>query len=234
MKIAMIHGQSHKGSTYTIGRMLAGKLAAEAEITEFFLPRDLPHFCLGCYNCIEDDTKCPFYTQKNPIETAIREASLLIFTTPVYCLAPSAPLKSFFDFTFTSWMTHRPQQYMFSKKAVVISTAAGAGTKQAIKGVKTPLLYMGVPYIKSYGINVQAMNWQGIPVKKITKINRHITKLANKLKTPGKPRVGLKTKFIFGMMRKMHQAGWDASPREREYWGDRGWLGKGRPWKQIG
>ncbi|WP_010243966.1 NADPH-dependent FMN reductase family protein [Acetivibrio cellulolyticus] len=47
MKITMIHGQNHKGSTYHIGRLLAGKLAKEYEITEFFLPRDLNHFCLA-------------------------------------------------------------------------------------------------------------------------------------------------------------------------------------------
>ena len=34
MKITLIHGQNHKGSTYHIGRMLAEKLGGE--ITEFF------------------------------------------------------------------------------------------------------------------------------------------------------------------------------------------------------
>lgn len=43
-----------------MGRILADKLAEEEDIIEFFLPRDLNHFCLGCYSCIEDETKCPF------------------------------------------------------------------------------------------------------------------------------------------------------------------------------
>lgn len=34
MKIAMINGQNHKGSTYHIGKMLADKLGGE--VTEFF------------------------------------------------------------------------------------------------------------------------------------------------------------------------------------------------------
>ena len=54
MKITIIHGQNHKGSSYHIGRILAEKLAGEQEITEFFLPRDLNHFCLGCCTCIAD------------------------------------------------------------------------------------------------------------------------------------------------------------------------------------
>lgn len=36
MKITMIHGQNHKGSTYHIGRMLAETLETEDNITEFF------------------------------------------------------------------------------------------------------------------------------------------------------------------------------------------------------
>lgn len=52
MKITLIHGQNHKGSTYHIGKMLAEKFEG-VTITEFFLPKDLEHFCLGCYQCIE-------------------------------------------------------------------------------------------------------------------------------------------------------------------------------------
>ena len=53
MKIAMINGQNHKGSTYHIGKMLADKLGGE--VTEFFLPKDFGHFCIGCNQCIVKD-----------------------------------------------------------------------------------------------------------------------------------------------------------------------------------
>ena len=43
MKIVIIHGQSHKGSTYRIARMLAEKIVGDIE--EFFLPRDFGEFC---------------------------------------------------------------------------------------------------------------------------------------------------------------------------------------------
>ena len=64
MRVVTINGQNHKGSTYHIGRMLADRLAAEGELTEFFLPRDLNHFCVGCYACIEDVERCPFFLEK--------------------------------------------------------------------------------------------------------------------------------------------------------------------------
>ena len=45
MKIVMLNGQNHNGSTYHIGRMIADKIEGENEITEFFFPKDLNHFC---------------------------------------------------------------------------------------------------------------------------------------------------------------------------------------------
>ena len=36
MKIVMLNGQNHRGSTYNIGRIIADKIEGENEITEFF------------------------------------------------------------------------------------------------------------------------------------------------------------------------------------------------------
>ena len=49
MKIVIIHGQSHKGSTYHIAHMLAEKISSD--IKEFFLPKDFGEFCVGCTKC---------------------------------------------------------------------------------------------------------------------------------------------------------------------------------------
>lgn len=43
MKITVVNGQSHKGSTYHIGKMLADKLGGK--VTEFFLPKDFSDMC---------------------------------------------------------------------------------------------------------------------------------------------------------------------------------------------
>lgn len=231
MKIVLIHGQNHKGSSYTIGRMIADKVEVEKEITEFFLPKDLNHFCLGCYKCIEGDDNCPFYEEKRNIMDEVEKADLLIFTTPTYCLRASAPMKSFIDFTFTYWIAHRPRKCMYSKKAVVVSTAAGQGTKSAIKDVKTALFYWGIPYIKSYGKALQAMNWDMVSPKKKDKIKKDTTRIAKKLSNGKKPHVGIKTRFMFKVMAGMQSAGMGSSPMEKEYWESNGWLGKKRPWK---
>ena len=60
MKIVMIHGQSHKGNTYTVAKELADKIGGE--IREFFLPRDFDKPCNGCFTCFQKDlTHCPHY-----------------------------------------------------------------------------------------------------------------------------------------------------------------------------
>jgi len=231
MKVVLIHGQNHKGSSYHIGRMIADKMQGTNEITEFFLPRDLNHFCLGCYNCIEDDAKCPFYDDKRKIMDAVEAADVLIFTTPTYCMHASAPMKSFMDLTFTYWMVHRPRKCMFSKRAVVVSTAAGTGMKSAMKDITNTLFYWGVPYVKSYGVAAQAMSWDGVNEKKKVKIEKDTAKLARKLSVGKKPSVGIKTRFMFKVMGAMQSAGMGSSPAEKEYWEQNGWLGKKRPWK---
>ena len=232
MRIVLIHGQNHKGSSYHIGKMIADTISGKKEVSEFFLPRDLNHFCLGCYQCIENDENCPFYSEKAVIMKAVEAADLLIFTTPTYCLRASAPMKSFMDLTFTYWMSHRPRKSMFSKKAVVVSTAAGSGAKSATKDVATALFYWGVPYIKSYGIAVQAMNWDMVRAKNKEKIQKDVARLAKKLSNGKKPYVGIKTRFIFKMMGLMQSAGFGSSPIEKEYWEKNGWLGRKRPWNE--
>ena len=104
MKVAVIHGQNHKGSSYNIGRMIADKITSDDKIVEFFLPKDLNYFCVGCYKCIDNPETCPFYQEKNKIMSEVESADVVIFTTPTYCLRSSAPMKSFIDLTFNYWV----------------------------------------------------------------------------------------------------------------------------------
>ncbi len=234
MKIVLIHGQNHQGSTYHAGRLLVDALQGDKEISEFFLPRDLEHFCLGCYRCIEEDTDCPFYEEKHRIMAEVEQADLLIFTTPNYCMNMSAPMKTFIDLTFTYWMSHRPRACMFEKRALVVSTTAGFGAGAAARSVKKALFFWGVPRIYCYGVGVQALNWAGVSEEKKTKIKRDMQRLAKRLSTKAKPRIGLKTRFIFSMMANMQKAGWGASAAEKRYWTEMGWLERERPWRQDG
>lgn len=230
MRVLLIHGQNHKGTTYHMGRSLAEKLTAPEDITEFFLPRDLEHFCLGCYSCLDDETKCPFWSKKEVILKAMEQADVFVFTTPNYCYAPSGAMKSFLDLLFDLWMVHKPKDFMFSKRAVVLSASAGSSCKKAMNTVRDSLFYWGVPYIRTYGLAVQATGWGMVKPEKRSKIEAKLDKIAAGLRSQKKPRVGFKTRFIFNVMKMMHEKGWDSSPTERQYWEDHGWLNKSRPW----
>lgn len=230
MKIVMLNGQNHKGSTYHIGRMIADKIEGENEVTEFFFPKDLNHFCAGCYQCIEDVAACPYYDEKQIIMEAIDKADLLIVTTPTYCMHMSAPLKSFFDLTFDYWMSHRPMNSMFKKKAVIVSTAAGTGIKSVMNDVEDCLFYLGIPKIYKCGMAVQAMSWDGVAADKKEKIGKMTDKLAKKLSQSKLPSVGIKTRFMFKIMGMMQKKGWNSSHVETAYWKDNGWLDGKKPW----
>lgn len=230
MKIVMLNGQNHRGSSYHIGRAVIDRIEGEKEVTEFFFPKDLDHFCLGCYRCIEDAAACPFYEEKKVILDAIDRADLLVVTTPTYCMHVSAPLKAFIDLTFDLWMSHRPMASMFTKRALIVSTAAGTGTGSAMKDVQDALVYMGVPKIVKYGLAVQAMNWEGVDRKKKAKIERDAARIAKQLSTDKAPAVGIRTRFLFRMMGMLQKKGWNSAPVETAYWKEKGWLDGKKPW----
>ncbi len=51
IKIVIINGQNHKGSTYHIGKMLADKIGGERE--EFFLPKDFGELASRCHDAMK-------------------------------------------------------------------------------------------------------------------------------------------------------------------------------------
>ena len=76
------------------------------------------------------------------------------------------------------------------------------------------------------------MNWEQVSEKKKQKINANIVKLANTIQK-SKIHVGIKTRFMFIMMRMMQLNNFGSSPKEKEYWNENGWLGKKRPWERA-
>ena len=232
MKIVMIHGQNHHGSTWHVSHVLLEKMTCDKKVKEYYLPKDLNHFCCGCYGCIKQRENCPFWKEKSVMMKDILEADLLILTSPNYCMMPSAPLKAFFDLFFTNWMIHRPYQEMFLKKAVVISTSAGASPKKTTKAIAYTLSHWGIPYIIQYGKAIQAMNWEGVSLKTKEKIEKDMTHIASRLLKKQKPHVGIKTKGYFFFARMLQKQNWGSSQEEYQYWKDQGWLDHQRPWEK--
>ncbi|MGL6197301.1 MAG: flavodoxin family protein [Lachnospiraceae bacterium] len=231
MNITIIHGQSHKETSYYIGRTLVEQIGTKNNITEFFLPQDLSEFCRGCCQCLKNGMQfCPHFGQLKIITKAINKADLLVFTTPVYCMRGSAAMKSLFEHHFTWWMNHRPNEAMFHKKAVIIAAGAGGGTKKAIADIKTNLDNWGISAIWTYSFVSGAMSLKEVKKKKLEKSEQDMTILASKvIKKNIKIRAGQKFHFI--CMRFMHRMNWGV-PQDKVYWKGNGWLETARPWKR--
>lgn len=229
MKTIIIHGQNHKGSTCHIAQMLAEKIGGE--VTEFFLPKDFDKFCFGCTQCFsQSETKCPHYRELAPITEAMDTADVIILASPVYVYHATGAMKAFLDHYGYRWMVHRPDERMFKKQGVCISTAAGSGMKSTNKDMADSLFFWGVGRIYKYGIAVAAVSWETVTEKKRRAIEKSTSSIADRIKKKhGRVRPSLKTKGFFTLMRMIQKNGWNKA--DVEYWQEKGWSDKKRPWK---
>ncbi|WP_297956730.1 NAD(P)H-dependent oxidoreductase [uncultured Ruminococcus sp.] len=231
MKVLIISGTSHKGSTYNIGRIMAGKLTKPEDISEVFLPRDFDEFCCGCTSCFtKGEENCPHYGKLKPITELIDAADVLILTSPVYVYHCTGQMKALLDHYGWRWMAHRPEEKMFSKQAVVVATAAGAGVKSTMKDMADSCFFWGIPQTYKLGRPVAATDWDSVKPKIKDSINAKADSIAKKiLKRQGKVPVPLKTKGFFKIMSLMQRNGWNKA--DMDYWKAKGWTESKRPWK---
>ncbi len=207
MNILMINGTMRKGSTYQVGKLAIEEIMQEGDqLTELFLPKDMPEFCRGCAACIrESETRCLDYLMyMKRFTRMIDEADLLIFTSPVYVMHVSGAMKALLDHYGYRCMIHRPEASMFGKQAICIVTAAGGGIRSALKDIKDSLLYWGVARIYTLGVKVGTSGFEHMEQAAKDQVTENIRKLALKI----------------------HR-----EPADQKYWEEKGWLAKERPWK---
>ena len=59
MRITVVNGTEKRGVTYHLKEIFLDQFREDAEITEFYLPRDCPNFCAGCTVCFLKDEHFP-------------------------------------------------------------------------------------------------------------------------------------------------------------------------------
>lgn len=235
MKIAIVNGSMRHGSTWhamdAVVRALKGR--GEAEVTEFFLPRDMPHFCTGCFTCfLKGEDKCPHAGAVRPIVGAILGADLVILTSPVYVYDVSGQMKALLDHLGYLWMPHRPDPAMFSKVGLTVVTAAGAGTRRTAGTLRKSLSFLGARRVYSLGCAVGAYDWDHVSAKKKAKIERKAEALAVRIvravgrgsRLPYPPFRAILFRLMAGMQKKNS---WNET--DRAHWVKNGWLDGKRP-----
>jgi multimeric flavodoxin WrbA len=233
MEITVLHGQAHKGSTYHITTMVIQRLVdSNTTVHEYFMPKDAPAFCVGCFKCIQKGEEyCPQAERVQEIIVSMLRSEIIVIDSPTYCYEMTGQLKTLFDHFGYIWMSHRPRKEMFSKIGIVISTAAGAGANRVKKSIAKQIFWWGIPKIYSMHFNVKAACWEDVSEEIKQKITRKTEILSKKVKSKiGKVKPGIKTMFIFNIMRKM-QISNDWNMTDRDYWQKNKWLEKARPWK---
>lgn len=239
MKITIINGTEKHGVTYRLKELfLEDFRGAGAEISEFYLPKDCPHFCCGCMNCIlKGEKTCKDFTDTAPLKEALERADLLVFTSPAYVYHATGAMKAFLDHFAFLWLPHRPSPAMFSKRAVVIAQCLGAGAASAAKDIRDSLLWWGISEIDVFtGRLMGDVVWDNLPEKRRKKLMKGIKRRSKKfmkVRYDRSARTKTITKIKFSFCRLMQKSLHEKDPEylDGKYWAEQGWLGKVRPWR---
>lgn len=240
MKITVINGTEKHGVTCRLKELFLEEFGDRAEVTEFYLPRDCPNFCRGCVSCTlrgEDTCKDALYIGK--IDRSLREADLIVMTSPAYVFHVTGAMKALLDHFAFRWMPHRPAPEMFGKRAVIITQCLGAGAKSAAKDIRHSLSWWGISQIGTFtGALMGGIFWDELTERKRAELTGRIKKLAQKFAgmdytKPAPTNLAVKIKFTAcrRMQKSLHEH--DPEYLDGKYWAQQGWLGKGRPWKQF-
>lgn len=235
MNITVIHGQSHKGITYTMTqRIIDSMMSDELEIREFFLPNDGPGFCIGCNSCfLKGENSCPGSDKVQPVAKAMDWADIILLDSPNYVMEMSGLLKNLMDHLAYRWITHRPSGAMFQKVGITVCSSAGAPCGHTTRSMAKQLKWMCVPTVYTFPLVSNAMKPGELKPKKVAELNRKAEKIARKaLKRALRPRAGIRSRimfFIFRGMQSSPKAAWN--PADRDWWIRHGWTANIRPWK---
>ena len=182
MKITVINGTEKHGVTYRLKEMFLAPFKEHAEIMEYYLPRDCPHFCNGCTNCcLKGEQTCKDAEYVQSIENSLLKADLIVMTSPAYVFHTTGAMKALLDHFAYRWMPHRPAPEMFGKRAVIITQCLGSGTKSAAKDMKHSLSWWGISKIGIFtGALMSTIFWEELSRKKQAELTGKIQKLSKK------------------------------------------------------
>ena len=236
MKVTVINSNMHHGSTWHCKDAFLRELANKGslQVTEFHLPKDMPHFCLGCFSCIYNGEKtCPHAAQVSPIVESLLQADVIVLASPVYGMDVSGQIKALLDHLCYLWMSHRPDPGMFNKIGVTFVTTAGVGAGHTTKTMRNSLKHWGVKRLFSFKQAVAASKWSDVSEKKLAAIARKTARLADRVakaaERRGRLSAPLYTKFFFNMMTGMMKKNtWNLT--DRNHWQAQGWLDGTKPY----
>ena len=232
MKVTVIYGQSHRGITWTIAQLLLEDLRPD-ETDEFMLPRDGVPSCIGCNRCfLEGEDRCPHGDRVRPIMDSMLSADVIILAGPNYVDGMTGAMKDLMDHFAYAWMSHRPQEEMFVKTGVVITSSAGAGNRRVLSSMRRQMKNWMIPKVHSIGLISHAWGIDDLSEKKRRYLDRRCAEIGRSIaSSEGKVPFSVRQRFMFSVFRSMQSGSASWNPKDTEWWKDHGWLDGIRPWK---
>ncbi|PKM73501.1 MAG: hypothetical protein CVU91_04220 [Firmicutes bacterium HGW-Firmicutes-16] len=229
MRITVINGTEQKGCTFHLKECFLSPLQEGNEITEFYLPGDFPHFCLGCKTCfMQSEDRCPHAEHTMKIWDAILEADLLVIAYPVYVSGIPGQLKALLDHFACHHMVHKPDKGMFAKRAVILSQSLRSSNRTGQREVENNLTWLGISDIKSMGFTLKdSYLWDELTQKRIKKIDRTVRKMACNYRSIAPTKKSIKVHFLFAISKMMIQKSLKNTctpSSDAQYWRSQGWL----------
>ncbi|MDO5851464.1 MAG: NAD(P)H-dependent oxidoreductase [Methanobacteriaceae archaeon] len=234
MKICSIHSSNRKGNTdktIEIIKDTLNDLDPNMEYNDIYLPKDLPEFCLGCFNCLNTGENggenCPHRKYVKPLEDKIFEADGIIIACPVYALSITAQLKTLFDHFACHFINHRPNESMFNKTGFIVSTAAGAGFKHTVGVIEKNLYYLGIKRTLTYKLRMFSASWDNMSDKKRIKAEKELQKKTKKFYNMTKNRMNIyrnPRSTILKMVFKQMIKNYDDDTPDKIFWKKKGWI----------
>ncbi len=227
MNIVILHGSMRKGNTYKLTQEVASILLKREDVSirEFSVSElELP-FCESCHACFSAGEEfCPHREIMTPVAEAIESCDGLIISGVVYSLHLNAAMKNLID--HLSYYFHRPR--LFSKKALVITTTAGAAERRIATYLKSVLGHWGVGYIKSLSCKIQTSPFS-LNEKQLAKLraaaNAFYAAVSQNKTTPPT----FESVAVHNAFRGMSSAPNGPSERDKAYWRDCGFANRAYP-----
>jgi multimeric flavodoxin WrbA len=186
----------------------------------FLEDTNLPR-CQGHLTCIKfGEKKCPFEPAVTPLVSAMEDADIVIFASPVHCFNVSTLMKNFIDLLV--YQMHRPA--FFGKKALVVATAAGAGQRGVLKYLRKTVATWGFDVVGQLGTHSGFFEEE----KYLNKLTRAADKLATtaltKVDQAELPKPGIAELINFRVWRSAVSINEENSPYDWAHWKNSGWL----------
>jgi len=202
------------------------------EFREIFLPRDFPHFCLGCRICFSKGEEfCPHAEHLIPARDALLAADGLILTSPVFVLSASGGMKAFLDHFGTLFAVHRPRREMFGKKAMILSTTAGVGLRAARRMIASSLKSWCVNRVYFLGLRLLYSDAGRMSDRRKRAHQRRIRRSARKfyveVASGKKRRPTMYARTIFGFTKRRLARHDETESLDKRYWLENGLFERG-------